>query len=56
MNVYMSKIFKFIQETIMKFNLVMNCYVFIEIFDFFRRGVETLCNLHNSVDAFIDRL
>ena len=31
----------------------MNCYVFIEIFEFFKRSVETLCNLHNSLDAFI---
>ena len=37
----------------MKFNLVMNCYVFIEIFEFFKRSVETLCNLHNSLDGLI---
>ena len=37
----------------MTFSLVMNCYVFIEIFEFFKRSVETLCNLHNSLDAFI---
>ena len=37
----------------MKFSLVMNCYVFIEIFEFFKRSVETLCNLHNSLDTFI---
>ena len=37
----------------MTFSLVMNCYVFIEIFEFFKRSVETLCNLHNSLDGFI---
>ena len=37
----------------MKFNLVMNYYVFNEIFKFFKRSVETLCNLHNPLDAFI---
>ena len=31
----------------------MNCYVFIEIFEFVKRSVETLCNLHNFLDAFI---
>ena len=37
----------------MKFNSVMNCYVFIELFEFFKRSVETLWNLHNSLEGFI---
>ena len=37
----------------MKFNYVMNCYIFIEIFEFFKWSVEMLWNLHNSLDAFI---
>ena len=39
LNIFMSEIKIFIEESIMKFHSVVNCYVFIEIFEFFEKGV-----------------